>query len=77
VLAKPFPVTTERAQGCAERLSDCGSNNRSGNFWQIVLQKSKVAGPRIFRENMNREEVADSYRFNRVTNVACEFNVRR
>ena len=46
-------------------------------FWQIVLQKSKVAGPRIFRENMNREAIADSYSLNRVTEVACEFNVRR
>jgi hypothetical protein len=43
----------------------------------IVLQKSKVAGPRIFRENKNREEIADSYRFNRVAEVACEFSARR
>jgi hypothetical protein len=43
----------------------------------IVLQKSKVAGPRIFRENMNREATADSYSLNRVTEVACEFNVSR
>ena len=28
---------------------------------QIVLQKSKVAGPRIFRENTKREAIADSY----------------
>jgi hypothetical protein len=43
----------------------------------IVLQKSKVAGPRIFRENTKREAIADSYNLNRVTDVACEFNVRR
>jgi putative ABC transport system substrate-binding protein len=43
----------------------------------ILLQKSKVAGPRIFRENVNREEIADSCRFNRVTEVACEFGARR
>jgi hypothetical protein len=43
----------------------------------ILLQKSKVAGRRIFRENMNREAIADSYSLNRVTEVACEFNVRR
>jgi hypothetical protein len=48
-----------------------------GRFWQIVLQKSKVAELRIFRENMNREEIADSYSLNRVAEVACEFNVRR
>jgi hypothetical protein len=43
----------------------------------IVLQKSKVAGQRIFRENTKRETIADSYNVNRVTEVACEFNVRR
>jgi hypothetical protein len=42
-----------------------------------VLQKSKVAGPRIFRENMNREEIADSYRLNRVAEAAGEFSARR
>jgi hypothetical protein len=43
----------------------------------IVLQKSKVAGRRIFRENPKREALADSYDLNRITEVACEFNVRR
>jgi hypothetical protein len=45
--------------------------------WPIVLQKSKVADLRIFRENTKREAIADSYNLNRVTEVACEFNVRR
>ena len=43
----------------------------------IVLQKSKVAGPRFFRENTKREVIADSYNLNRVTEVACEFYARR
>ncbi len=43
----------------------------------IVLQKSKFAGLRIFRENTKREAIADSSNFNRVTEVACEFNVMR
>jgi hypothetical protein len=43
----------------------------------IVLQKSKVAGRLIFREITKREAIADSYNLNRVTEVACEFNVRR
>jgi hypothetical protein len=43
----------------------------------IVLQKSKVAGSRIFRENTKREAIADLCRRNRVVEVACEFNVRR
>ena len=42
----------------------------------ILLQKSKVAGPRIFRENTKREAIADSYNLNRVTEVACEFCAR-
>jgi hypothetical protein len=43
----------------------------------IVLQKSKVAGLRIFRENTKREAAADSYGLIRVTEVAYEFNTRR
>src|SRR6202158_1678848 len=43
----------------------------------ILLQKAKVASLRIFRENTKREAIADSYNLNRVTEVACEFNVRR
>jgi hypothetical protein len=46
-------------------------------FGSIVLQKSKVAGLRIFRENTKREAIADSYNLNRVTEVACEFKLRR
>src|ERR1700752_4054593 len=45
-------------------------------FPSIVLQKSKVAGLKIFRENTMRRAVADSYDLNRVTEVACEFCVR-
>jgi len=43
----------------------------------IVLQNSKVAGLRIFLENAKRETIADSYNLNRVSEVACEFKVRR
>jgi hypothetical protein len=46
-------------------------------LWQIVLQKSQVAGRRIFRENPKQEAIADSYSLTRITEVACEFNVRR
>ena len=51
----------------------------SGNVlnWQIVLQKSKVAGQRFFRENTKQEAIDDSYNLNRVTEVACEFCARR
>jgi hypothetical protein len=45
--------------------------------WPIVLQKSKVAEPEIFRENTNREAITDSYKLNRITEVAGEFKVRR
>jgi len=43
----------------------------------IVLQKSKVAGLRIFAKNPKQEVIADSYNLNRVTEVAYEFDVRR
>src|SRR5918999_6197531 len=45
-------------------------------FASIVLQKSKVAGLKIFRENTKQRVIADSYDLNRVTEVACEFCVR-
>src|ERR1700728_3581390 len=41
-----------------------------------VLQKPKVAAPRIFRENEKRETIPDSCTLNRVAEVAGEFNVR-
>ena len=44
---------------------------------QIVLQKLKVAGLRIFRENTKREAIANSYNLNRVTEVVREYNVGR
>jgi len=43
---------------------------------RIVLQKSKVAAARIFRENKKRETITDSYPLNRVAEVAGEFNAR-
>ena len=46
-------------------------------FVPIVLQKSKVAGQRFFRENTKQEAIDDSYNLNRVTEVACEFCARR
>ena len=57
----------------ADKLRD----GRFVRFVPIVLQKSKVAGPRFFRENTKREVIADSYNLNRVTEVACEFYARR
>jgi hypothetical protein len=47
-----------------------------GRYVPIVLQKSKVAGLKIFRENTKQRAIADSYDLNRVTEVACEFCVR-
>ena len=41
------------------------------------MQKSKVATPRIFRENKRRETIADSYTLNRVAEIAGEFDARR
>src|ERR1700730_1082964 len=68
---------------CSTRIvSSCRSNcensdPQNGCSGPILLQKSKVADLRIFRENTKREAIADSYNLNRVTEVACESNVRR
>jgi hypothetical protein len=39
-------------------------------------EKSKVATPRIFRENKKRKMIADSYTLNRVAEIAGEFDAR-
>jgi hypothetical protein len=44
---------------------------------RIVLQKSKVAGLRIFAKNPKQETIADSYDLNRTTEFTYEFNVAR
>ena len=51
--------------------------SREVRIGPIVLQKSKVAGRQIFRKKTEQEVIADSYNLNRVTEVACEFVVRR
>lgn len=48
-----------------EGVRDCYFAN--GGY---CLQKSKVAEPRILRENTKRETIADSYTLNRVAEVA-------
>ena len=65
--------------GMSSLLSRCDTYvlMADGRFRGIVLQKSKVAGRRIFRENPKRESIADSYNLNRISEVACKFNVRR
>ena len=59
------------------RTADIGGHDWHVAVVPIVLQKSKVAGLRIFRENTKREAIADSYNLIRVTEVAYEFNTRR
>jgi len=59
---------TERTSESRRRISASGV---------MVLQKSKVAGQRFFRENTKWEAIDDSYNLNRVTEVACEFCARR
>ncbi len=50
---------------------------RWSDFVPIVLQKSKVATARFFRENLKRKEVDDSHSLSRTTEVAHEFGARR
>jgi hypothetical protein len=46
-------------------------------FWQILLQKSKVASVGILGETLKREGIDDSYNLSRATEVAYEFSVKR
>jgi len=69
------PVSLYLARVHELRAMSCSS--RTVAIPPILLQKSKVADLRIFRENTKREAIADSCNLNRVTEVACEFNVRR
>jgi hypothetical protein len=68
-------LSTDRLVFHRQRAYRCTATN--WRFGPILLQKSKVAGPRIFRENMKRKAITDSYNLNRFAEVACEFNVRR
>ena len=52
------------------------SSTSNRRFVPILLQKSKVAGLKIFRENTKQRAIADSYDLNRVIEVACEFCVK-
>src|SRR3984893_775371 len=52
-------------------------DNSSVALHTILLQKSKVAGRRIFREITKREAIADSYSVTHNSEIACECNVRR
>src|SRR5262245_9606161 len=53
-------------------LARACTHKRDVRSWGIVLQKSKVGGLRIFRENTKRESITDSYDLNHVTEVARE-----
>jgi hypothetical protein len=53
------------------------SEQKFSGLDSIVLQNSKVAGPRIFREIPKQERITDSHNLNRIGEGACEFNVRR
>ena len=78
--AKRFrQLTHGRAGDAASVLATCGHAVALalGSNGPILLQKSKVGGLRISCESMNRKTIANSCNFNRVTEVACEFNVRR
>jgi hypothetical protein len=41
-------------------------------FWQILLQKSKVASVRIFGEFFECNATDDSYNLSRAAEIACE-----
>ena len=54
----------------------CPTIKRMSDVGRIVLQNSKVAAPRIFRENKKRETITNSYTLSRGAEIAGEFNAR-
>jgi len=58
-------------------LRTFGEPNPMSALPSIVLQNSKVAGPRLFREDSKRGAIAEPCNLNRVTEVACEFDARQ
>jgi hypothetical protein len=72
VVLYPVPV-------CARASSDRPVAERAfvSAIPLILLQNSKAAGQRISRENKRPGAIADSYSFTSISEVACEFTVRR
>jgi hypothetical protein len=73
-LSHAYEVTEERIAGWPFNNGGIGPCR---GFSLILLQKSKVAGLRFFRENTKGQAITDSYNLNRFAEVACESNVRR
>src|SRR5437763_1827398 len=72
------PKAALRARWDAAREKTGADEEKSQlTSWPIVLQKSEVARLRIFRKNMKRGSIADSYALNRVTEADCEFSAMR
>jgi len=44
---------------------------------RFCCKSRKLQGYEFFAKNTKREAIADSYNLIRITEVACEFNVRR
>jgi hypothetical protein len=74
---KTRPNADVRVESDLASIADVGRAPRHVAEVQIVLQKSKVAGLQIFRENTKWEAIVDSYNLIRVSEVAYEFNTRR
>jgi hypothetical protein len=77
VLIKSRLVAATESMSALAHFADSSRTCPEVREVPIVLQKSQVAGRRIFRENPKQEAIADSYSLTRITEVACEFNVRR
>jgi len=71
---RQFSISEIRSRRLGSHLAETGSMSA---IRRIVLQKSKVAGLRIFAKNPKQETIADSYDLNRTTEFTYEFNVAR
>ena len=63
--------------GSIDTKPTCLCSHRMSAVGGILLQKSKLASAKFFREILKRQRVDDSYNLSRVTEVAYEFGVRQ
>ncbi len=62
---------------CFAPDSDRTADIAGGLFRADCVAKVESCRATNFHQNINREKIADSYSLTLITEVACEFNVRR
>src|SRR5262249_25516496 len=58
-------------------LPPIAARQRNAAKCRLCCKSRKLQGDQFFRENTKQETIDDSYSLTLITEVACEFNVRR